>query len=186
MITPLPVELIDFEVKLTAVKKVDIRWKTLSEINNDYFKVEKSLDNVTWIEIEKVQGAGNSSSLINYSSEDKTPVFGNNYYRLKQVDFDGQIRYSEIKNINLTGISEIQIFPIPANNSISIIGNDIESKSIQLVNSIGQVVDYAILSSFSDLVEIDVNDLMDGFYFIQVNSGNESKNYKIIISHRNY
>ncbi len=183
VITPLPVELIDFNVNLTDRKTVDIKWTTLTEINNDYFKVEKSTDTEIWVEIEKVDGAGNSFSLLNYISEDKTPVFGNNYYRLKQVDFNGEYRYSEIKNINITATAEIQIFPIPANNSIFLIGNDMDTKSVHLINSVGQEINYSILASFSDFIEIDVENLIDGVYFIQINLGSELKNYKIIINH---
>jgi hypothetical protein len=95
---PLPVTLTNFEVNCN-IEKVDIVWATQSEINNDYFVVEKSYDGQEFFELETISGAGNSNSPINYTATDNntnTLV----YYRLKQVDFDGTTSYSTIKTTN--------------------------------------------------------------------------------------
>ncbi len=184
-LTPLPIELIDFEANLNERKTVDVSWSSLTEINNDYYTIERSTDTESWKQIEVLDGAGNSMSLLSYKTNDKTPVYGNNYYRLKQVDFDGQYKYSETINVTIEGAFKIQIFPIPANNSLSIIGNELDLKTIKIFNSLGQEIDYSYLSSFEDFIEIDVSILTEGFYFIQINSGFESEKYKIVISHIN-
>lgn len=87
---PLPVELITFD----AVKKGDkvhLTWSTASEVNNDYFLAERTLDFNEHRTIEKVPGAGNSTLVHEYEAWDDAPALGVNYYRLLQVDFDGTI-----------------------------------------------------------------------------------------------
>ncbi|MGV6860501.1 MAG: hypothetical protein ACWA41_01950 [Putridiphycobacter sp.] len=90
---PLPITLGDFYLK-TFSDYTSIYWTTLSETNCDYFEVQKSTDGVNFISIGEVTGAGNSSTLINYSFRDESQNTGTVYYRLKQVDFDGKFQYS--------------------------------------------------------------------------------------------
>ncbi len=90
---PLPITLGDFYLK-TFSDYTSIYWTTLSETNCDYFEVQKSTDGINFVTIGEVTGAGNSSTLINYSFRDETQNTGTVYYRLKQVDFDGKFQYS--------------------------------------------------------------------------------------------
>jgi hypothetical protein len=84
---PLPVELVDF--KGACINgQVRLEWTTASELNNDYFLVERSMDLSQWEVIGQVDGVGNSVSPINYSFVDESPA-GTAYYRLRQVDLDG-------------------------------------------------------------------------------------------------
>lgn len=98
-LAPLPIELVSFDVKCENGKAV-INWVTQTEVNNDYFSVEKSYDAITFYELEKVQGAGNSNSINHYSVTDPYPSAGVTYYRLKQVDFDGTATYHDIVSSN--------------------------------------------------------------------------------------
>ena len=82
--TILPVELISFTTS-TIDGHVQLNWVTQSEINNDYFTVERSVDGINFTPISKVNGAGNSSERLNYSTFDNTPLNGTSYYRLKQI-----------------------------------------------------------------------------------------------------
>ncbi|MBI2271148.1 MAG: T9SS type A sorting domain-containing protein [Bacteroidetes bacterium] len=100
--SPLPIELIIFEAKPNN-KSVDLHWETATEINNDYFTIERSVDGVHFEELMKVKGAGNSSTSLNYYTEDNNPVNGLSYYRLKQTDYDGKSQYSGIVNIEFIG-----------------------------------------------------------------------------------
>lgn len=185
VITPLPIELEYFDVKLNDRKSVDINWTTLSEINSDYFVIEKRTDYSDWNEIDIVDGAGNSNSILRYYSEDQNPVFGNNYYRLKHVDFNGSFVYSDIRSIEINGTEEIHIYPIPASNILTIIGENIETKSVKLLSSIGQEIQFKVDSSFNDEIQINVHDIVDGIYYLQITSGEEIKSHKIVISHSN-
>jgi hypothetical protein len=90
----LPIELISF----TGESYVDynlIKWVTASEINNDYFTIERSLDGINFIILNNVDGAGTSTSIRNYSLSDYQPN-DITYYRLRQTDFNGDNKTSEI------------------------------------------------------------------------------------------
>jgi len=98
--TVLPVELINFKGTLWDNGDIRLTWQTVSELNNDHFEIERSIDGDTFKYLGAVTGAGTSKSLLNYSFVDKQPVPGLNYYRLKQVDFDGAFEYSPLIMIN--------------------------------------------------------------------------------------
>jgi hypothetical protein len=115
---PLPVILTAFNANCNS-NTVELSWTTESEINNDYFIVEKSFDAVTFFELTKVYGNGSSSVMNHYSAFDSNPSSGVTYYRLKQVDFDGAISYHNIvsTNCNANGFNVNQI--ILNNNALS-------------------------------------------------------------------
>ena len=89
---PLPIELLSFTPQIKP-DRIDLLWTTGSEINNDYFTIERSLDLYGWDILGFVQGAGNSSVPLNYIFSDMQPLDGLAYYRLKQTDFDGKFEY---------------------------------------------------------------------------------------------
>lgn len=77
-----------------------ILWETLSEVNNDYFTLERSIDAENFIEIGRVIGAGNSTTTLKYYFLDKNINGKSYYYRLKQTDYDGRFKYSDLIFIN--------------------------------------------------------------------------------------
>lgn len=132
--TGLPIELLYFNV--VGNKKTNkLFWSTASEKNNDYFNIEKTKDGIDWISAAKLDGAGNSSTKIDYSFIDDNAESIINYYRLKQTDYDGKFKYSEI---------------------ISIDNRDGDSKEIhRVLNALGQEVD---LQYYRGLVIIEYSD----------------------------
>lgn len=114
---PLPIELIYF----TAVPRdnyVELEWKTATQLNNDYFIVERSVNGVDWQQLVMVKGAGTTYVPMEYLEIDPNPVIGMNYYRLKQVDFDGTYSYSQIVAVEFkkqvaASNGEAVIFPNP-------------------------------------------------------------------------
>lgn len=86
----LPIELMSFTAKLNDAKKIDLKWSTATEVNNDYFTIEKSVNGITFAKVGTIQGSGNSSTQKDYSYVDESPTEGNSYYRIKQTDFDGK------------------------------------------------------------------------------------------------
>jgi hypothetical protein len=98
----LPVELVDFSARAVG-DEVQVNWSTASEINNDYFTLERSTDGENFEPIQQLDGAGNSTELIYYACVDKEPLPGVSYYRLRQTDYDGKYSYSEIKAVNVNG-----------------------------------------------------------------------------------
>ena len=116
---PLPVELINFEAT-AGTESVTLHWITASEINNDYFTVERSADGEKFIEIGKVTGAGNSSFLKSYEYKDLSPLTGIGYYRLKQTDFDGKYTYSAIVAVKYEPETKIKLVPNPAKDQVAL------------------------------------------------------------------
>ena len=169
--TPLPVELIAFEVNLVNNGQVGLNWQTASEINNDFFTIERSKDGINWEIIEKIKGAGNSSTILSYSGIDKNPYRGISYYRLKQTDFDGQFEYSQIRSVNIDELmdSQIQIYPNPAENQINIIGDVSELKQLKIYNTLGQDVTglIVIINKSNTSLIIDLSNLRKGMYWIK-------------------
>lgn len=118
--TPLPTELIAFtgESKNNAIH---LNWVTATEVNNDYFIIEKSSDGINFTPFKFIDGAGMTTVTQNYETIDENPFNGANYYRLKQVDFNGET--TELKTIHVTyNIDSFEfnnLHPNPTNGDIA-------------------------------------------------------------------
>lgn len=86
---PLPIELISFDAQYDGDKDVIIDWVTASQLNNNYFTIETSIDGYEWEELTKVNGCGNCNTEMEYRVVDENPSKGVSYYRLIQTDYDG-------------------------------------------------------------------------------------------------
>jgi len=166
---PLPIELINFNALLVN-KKVHLNWQTASEINNDYFTIEKSKNVTDWEELGKINGAGNSSQVLNYNTIDYNPYLNISYYRLKQTDFDGQFSYSNIEAVNIEeGESSILIYPNPTDGMITIKGNENELSELIIYNVLGQNITSSVLvitiSTKNKIVNFE--NLSKGIYLIK-------------------
>lgn len=103
ILQPLPIELLSFTATANqALNQVDLNWVTASEINNEYFTVERSKDAQLFIPVLVRSGAGNSNSIITYNDVDLQPYTGLSYYRLKQTDYNGAHTYSQIVPVNFS------------------------------------------------------------------------------------
>jgi hypothetical protein len=111
--TSLPVELISFEVAQYE-GQINVSWSTASELNFDFFLLEKSRDGKNFIEVSKVQGHGTTNEQHDYSFEDRFPLMGKSYYRLTSVDFDGYTESFEVRHVVFTGTKAARVFPNPA------------------------------------------------------------------------
>jgi hypothetical protein len=112
----LPVDLGDFKAKVIEDSKVQLNWITYSEINNDYFTVERSEDGLNFEPVLKVSGIGNSTELNSYEAIDTKPLPGISYYRLKQTDYDGKETIEDkILTVRLRGRdSPFTVYPNPS------------------------------------------------------------------------
>ncbi|MEQ8323202.1 MAG: DUF2341 domain-containing protein [Vicingaceae bacterium] len=111
-VNALPIILSDFSVQENG-DVVDIRWITESEINNEKFIIERSVDARNFEQIKVVPGAGNSREPRHYFDVDAQPLPGISYYRLKQVDFNGLHSHSQIEAVNRSSEGEFFVFPNP-------------------------------------------------------------------------
>ena len=172
MQTPLPVELISFNAEVYQQKSVLLDWQTKSELNNNYFVVQHSTDGNNWKDKFQVPGAGNSSATLNYSQLDETPDLNANYYRLKQVDFDGGFEYSETRYVNFAA-QQLLVYPNPAEGQITLSGISGNAEFIRVRNSLGQLVESAIPVTETDngRLTLDISALPAGVYFIETSFG---------------
>jgi len=183
----LPIQLVNFDAKCQN-NKVDVNWSTATETNNDFFTVERSADAATWNFVKKVAGAGNSNSVLNYSTVDDNPVNGISYYRLKQTDFNGQSETFSPVAVNCKEESsqvDITYYPNPFTSEVyAVITNSIsENATVSVYNVLGSKVysqnishDQLELKAFS----LDLSKLVEGVYFIEFKSDTYSGISKIV------
>ncbi|NVO01557.1 MAG: T9SS type A sorting domain-containing protein [Bacteroidetes bacterium] len=184
---PLPIELVDFSAKCKT-GKVDILWQTASEFNNDYFTIEKSENGIDFNVIETITGAGNSNQLINYKWTDNAPFNKDNYYRLKQTDYDGKFEYSNIIQANCDNSNEnqsrISVFPNPANDFINVSAQVNGNVQIEIFNALGLLVLKTEMltedSNDSHVFNIKIESLFKGIYYIKIHNDNSSYTAKFL------
>ena len=171
---PLPVTLNSFKVQRAGLIN-SLTWNTSQELNSKYFTVEHSIDGVHFNSIGEVKAAGNSSVALTYRFDDKNPVKGINYYRLRLVDIDNSGKYSSIVTAKNTGTAGFTIYPNPVKTTM-LINMDAERAGNAYVNITGmdgrtvynrQVSVIQGNNNFS----INVADFSQGTYNIKVQSG---------------
>ena len=156
----LPIELIDFRA-ICYDNSISIYWVTASEINNDYFLVERSKDLINWESVDMIMSAGNSNVILSYTLTDNNE-YDYIYYRLKQVDFDGKYSYSNSIYVSCNSNSlNIVVRPNPVKDNLYI---DIWSPSdmsinVVLYNMIGQQLYSKIYHLNKNTNTIDLNNL---------------------------
>ncbi len=117
--TVLPVELYEQSIEMIDQAAL-VSWKTLSEINNRHFIIERSLNNKEFEVLGYVEGAGNSNIALSYNFLDPNPAFGVSYYRIVQQDFDGKTETFPVMVLNNSRVAEINIYPNPTTDLIFI------------------------------------------------------------------
>ena len=177
--TVLPIELTEFKAELISNNEAQLDWITASEINSDYFEIERRSDReeqFSTIAIE--EAAGSSFSSKDYQVIDRLPNAGSKfYYRLKMVDKDGSFTYSATRVVSRDGESKsrLSVFPNPttryANVDFSVNGSNKEVE-ISIFDNAGkaaiQTIQRENLSEGNYLERFDLKDLSSGMYMIQV------------------
>lgn len=121
IVVQLPIELQRFEATCSSGNSVALQWNTASELNNDYFTIERSSDGITFLPVGVIDGAGTISSENRYSYLDVLSAEGVYYYRLKQTDFNGNVTYSKIVVVFVGAVEEnIIIYPTKVNAGFNI------------------------------------------------------------------
>ena len=172
--SPLPVELLSFDAVPVNNAEVLVTWTTASEINNDKFIVERSLDAVNFEIVGTVDGAINSNVMRNYSLTDAKPYNGVSYYRLRQVDFNGDQETFTPKEVYLTGAigSSINVFPNPAAETATLsINAQYKGKAVLNIFDIAgrNIINQQInITEGSNLIKLEVDGLADGKYLLNV------------------
>ena len=180
---PLPIELISFKVTCDK-NKANLSWITASETNNAFFTIEKSKNGDLWEIIAKIDGAGNSNSVLNYDYLDLSPIYGSSYYRLKQTDYDGKFAYSEMINLQscIDINSALSIFPNPTKDLINVICKSNEILySIEIISISGQVV-FSEKGNSAKMI-INTSNIANGLYYLQTKTKTSILINKIEVRH---
>jgi hypothetical protein len=179
-LNPLPVKLLSFKGFLNE-NKVDLIWKTATEINNDYFTLQKSKDGITFEDVMIIKGAGNSAVVQTYTATDYEPYKGITYFRLKQTDYDEKFEYSTIIAVHVDiDDYNISVFPNPAVNIINITWPASEEVvQVRLTDSQNKTVYEASETGYNSV--LDVSTMPEGIYVLAIQTGNKYQVKKIIV-----
>lgn len=182
---PLPVELIAFNASC-AKNHAELKWSTASEENNDYFSVEKSLNNKDFKSIGVVNGAGTSSQIHHYNFTDENELGSQTFYRLKQTDYNSNFKYSDIISVNnCFENSGLSINTSTESGSLNIkINSAVDSRvDVNLFNANGKQMfaNYTNLENRTGKIQINCKNWADGIYFINVYDNAERVSEKIFI-----
>lgn len=173
----LPVEWLDFTARLeNDDKHVRCAWQTASEMNNEYFDVERSSDGLDWERIGEIPAGGNPNFVQSYEFIDNDPLLGYGYYRIRQNDSNGEFDFSETRVVERL-VTEISVFPNPGNGTFRILGYS--GQSVAIHDTRGRVVGFDL----SPEGEVVLNDCSAGTYLVKIGSedvGNP-KHFRLIV-----
>ena len=178
---PLPVVLTYFNaVKNMADQTVSLSWTTGSEKNNNYFEILRSEDGVNFQVIGTVAGAGNVETLTNYSFVDPSPIDGINYYKLKQVDYNGEASYSVIRTVDFYN-NDLSVLPYENGFKIIVPGNQKTAITYEVYSMTGALVAKGTVFSGLHVNDVKLN-LSPALYIVTVSSENNFITKKILLS----
>jgi hypothetical protein len=160
----LPVEILAFKAKKRN-KNILLSWQTAMESLNSHFEIEWSHNASTFKKIGEVAGSVTASEILFYDFLHKNPANGINFYRLRQIDFNGASDYSEIISIDFDNANiHVKYYPNPAKDFIIVEGLE-EGKMVHIFNLNGNEV--KAFQIRSPIHQISVSDLPKGTYFIK-------------------
>ncbi len=189
--SPLPVELLEFNVSTVDNQFIRLDWATASEINNDGFEVLRSTDGVNFERIAWIGGNGNSTEINEYVFNDRGVDKGMTYYyQLKQIDYDGQYEYFDIKSARLDGKTTFNVGALVPNPSKgnSVVAVQVETISgevltLDIYDRIGAKVKSMtyVLYAAENGLDIDISDLEEGTYFLSFESSMGTETRKLVV-----
>ena len=176
----LPVELSAINARLKD-QAIEFSWQTATELNNEKFIVESSTEGEVFNRIGEIAGAGTTTEPQDYTFTHHTPSAGINYYRLKQVDFDGTFAYSKVLAINAPGSKDIFAFPNPAKDKITLQYDYSKGAgNIQLFDALGRRVN-ASIGGYAGNYEVKLPEsLAKGTYWLKVERGGKVQTVPVV------
>ncbi len=170
----LPIDLFAF----TASRKADavlLSFSTATETNNAYFSIERSQDGSRFEAIGKVTGAGTSTVKQDYTFTDERPLKGTNFYRLKQVDFDGQFSYSPVVSVNIGKVGGVKLSPQPVLDRLTVALEQptVEAATWQVYDFAGRLLQSGTVEAESTNFDISTVTLTEGSYVLRLVNGQQ-------------
>ncbi len=170
----LPVNLTSFEGQITEHQTTLLTWTTASEINNKGFEIESSQDGINFETIGFAEGVGNSKTIQKYQFEYNSNT--NAYYRLNQIDYDGESTYSQVITVK-NQENETKLSPNPFNDFIEITTNSPIQRA-EIIDITGKIVMSENLES--NTVKLNAKELLNGIYFVKLYQGDAVITKRII------
>ncbi len=181
---PLPVSLLSFAGKKINHAAIELTWRTSSEINNDFFIIERSDDGIHFESIGTVKGAGQSTTVQRYTHIDDSPKEGINYYRLIQVDNDGVKTFHQVISVSFSvdGFQGVDAYPNPAKDKLTVMINHQFSGlfDIELYRANGQLL-LAQKQVKNGSYTLDISHFPKGVYYLEVKNESVLNTRKVII-----
>lgn len=170
---PLPIELTAFRAEAIDARTAKLTFSTATERNNHYFAVERSQDGARYETIGQVQGAGNSSVQQDYSYLDQHPAKGLNFYRLQQVDFDGQFAYSPVVTLTFgqSGVLHLAPQPVVDQMRVQLEQPVAQDSPWEVYDFAGRLLQSGILEAESAEFRIPTTSLTEGSYVLRLLNG---------------
>ncbi|GAB2541962.1 T9SS type A sorting domain-containing protein [Rufibacter soli] len=189
--SPFPVEMTSFE-GISRNGAVELTWSTASEINNDKFEVERSLDGKTFTKVGEVKGSGNSTVVKKYTYSDRFKTSGTVYYRLNQVDLDKKSEYSKVIAVNhsasasSSSASGMSVYPNPVtdgNVTVRFQDRVKGAATIRVIDLAGRTLNTQQVSSESAEVNLNLGslNLKPGIYLISVTTNGKNTTQRIVV-----
>lgn len=172
---PLPVVLTTFDA-WNSNDDVELLWNTSAEINNDYFIVERANESGEFVPIGRVEGNGTTSQPNQYTLTDTDPFEGTNYYRLRQVDYNGQFEYSPVRIVVTGESADLEILSIAMNSStidLAVLAQEGSTVQAQITDVSGRVVYSTASVIYHQPTHFVTSRLTSGIYFIEVSDGKQ-------------
>ena len=183
--SPLPIDLLSFDYNCNK-DSIMFNWSTASEINNNYFTIQKSLDAINWVDVANIAGAGNSNQVLNYSYGVYNDNISNvQYYRLGQTDYNGNSVFFDIATLDCSNnIQSISMYPNPIINELILDVKNMKCNEAKLIfyNSTGQMVINETLYDLTKTTKYHINtvNLASGLYYVNFNCLTFSKTQKFV------
>ena len=180
----LPVTLTIFTAA-TVGKVVSLNWATAQESGNDFFAIEHSTDASTWAQLGRVTGAGDALQTNNYDFIHDAPATGQNYYRLRQVDYDGSFSFSPIRSVQFDGtaVSNVLLFPNPSKDGrVTVKLPDLSTDAaatLRVYSAGGRLVAEQTGARASG--EVTFNNLPRGTYYLDVSAAKEHYRRRFVV-----
>jgi len=172
----LDVEWLLFDLRKENQNTIVLNWSTATELNNESFEIEYSSDGKIFEYLSEIPGAGTSYEINNYTYRHVNTSSGISYYRIKQIDFDGNYSYSEIRHTSIHKNSQFSIFPNPTRETLYILGDNNSVAKFQILDVQGN----SVMST--ENYQIDLSQLKAGCYTLLIDNNGQIQSHLFIKS----